>query len=524
MRSGEPQGLCAETASKGVWRREWSHATVEMDCNSWSANITMKSDDGESPRMRRQSLGGKDRLQSPPGSGDCPCTHCMDANPCAPPACQQCGPGPCHKRYGCATNASAACTCTRSWPSGKGCNYSATSFVHWVVPEDYNGCCQMPAAWMTEPHDSGGNRVAPLPFPASQNSWGSACDFDEIPQSARFANGSCASVGFTKKEGDCLDSADCDCSTSWISLNIQCARSMADACEEAKRASASTCLACCGRNQQSLKSAGCTEANFSAFCHAPRRPSSDGGATPTPRKTDDGDVSSVQRGVSKLHLQCAASNWDQGVCLPNKDPSTHLKSYVSAGANVSIADCCAMCAGDERCQSWSSWGGGKCRTFSAIGPREELAGCTSGATGPPAPPPPVPERHFPYPDRTPPGPACRDCPNIVFALTDDQDVTLGGWTPMRQTQELIQKKGATLTEWRIHTPICSPSRSETVSGRYFHNIKNYNVTLPPPVGAVYGAGTAHINSTHYLNDSFGVHLRQQKGYRVGMFGKSNFNT
>ena len=239
-------------------------------------------------------------MQSPPGSGDCPCTHCMDANPCAPPACQHCGPGPCHKRYGCATNASAACTCTRSWPSGKGCNYSATSFVHWVVPEDYNGCCQMPAAWMTEPHDSGGNRVAPLPFPASQNSWGSACNFDEIPQSARFANGSCASVGFTKKEGDCLDSADCDCSTSWISLNIQCARSMADACEEAKRASASTCLACCGRNQQSLKSAGCTEANFSAFCHAPRRPSSDGGATPTPRKTDD--VSSVQRGVSKLHL------------------------------------------------------------------------------------------------------------------------------------------------------------------------------------------------------------------------------
>ena len=61
MRSGEPQGLCAETASKGIWRREWSHATVEMDCNSWSANITMKSDDDESPRMRRQSLDGKDR-------------------------------------------------------------------------------------------------------------------------------------------------------------------------------------------------------------------------------------------------------------------------------------------------------------------------------------------------------------------------------------------------------------------------------------------------------------------------------
>ena len=64
---------------------------------------------------------------------------------------------------------------------------------------------------------------------------------------------------------------------------------------------------------------------------------------------------------------------------------------------------------------------------------------------------------LPYPDRTPHGPVCRDCPNIVFALTDDQDLTLGGWTPMRQTQQAIQAKGATLTEWRIHTPICSPS-------------------------------------------------------------------
>ena len=78
----------------------------------------------------------------------------------------------------------------------------------------------------------------------------------------------------------------------------------------------------------------------------------------------------------------------------------------------------------------------------------------------------APETLLPYPDRAPPGPPCKDCPNIVFALTDDQDLTLGGWTtPMRQTQSLIEAKGTMLTRWTIHTPICSPSRSETVSGR-----------------------------------------------------------
>jgi hypothetical protein len=119
------------------------------------------------------------------------------------------------------------------------------------------------------------------------------------------------------------------------------------------------------------------------------------------------------------------------------------------------------------------------------------------------------------------GPPCKDCPNIVFSLTDDQDVTLGGWNPMKQTQELLEKTGGLLTNWRIHTPICSPSRSETVSGRYFHNIKS---PLPVPPVKLQGAATGHIDGSLYQNDSFGVHLRREKGYNVGMFGKSNFNT
>jgi hypothetical protein len=40
---GEPTELCSETsAGSGVFRREWSKATVEMDCNSWTPTIIMK--------------------------------------------------------------------------------------------------------------------------------------------------------------------------------------------------------------------------------------------------------------------------------------------------------------------------------------------------------------------------------------------------------------------------------------------------------------------------------------------------
>ena len=133
---------------------------------------------------------------------------------------------------------------------------------------------------------------------------------------------------------------------------------------------------------------------------------------------------------------------------------------------------------------------------------------------------PLPRRWVPPP---PHGPVCKDCPSVVFSLTDDQDVELGGWTPMVKTRSLLQGdgNGATLTSWRVHTPICSPSRSQTVSGRYFHNIKS---TLAVPPAKVQPAATGHVNGSVYTNSTFGAHLRAQRGYNVAIFGKANFNT
>jgi hypothetical protein len=41
---GQPMGLCAETsAGSGIFRRQWSKAVVEMNCNSWTPTFTMSA-------------------------------------------------------------------------------------------------------------------------------------------------------------------------------------------------------------------------------------------------------------------------------------------------------------------------------------------------------------------------------------------------------------------------------------------------------------------------------------------------
>lgn len=40
---GEPTGFCAETApGSNVFMRDWSKATVEMDCNTYKGQVKMK--------------------------------------------------------------------------------------------------------------------------------------------------------------------------------------------------------------------------------------------------------------------------------------------------------------------------------------------------------------------------------------------------------------------------------------------------------------------------------------------------
>lgn len=109
-------------------------------------------------------------------------------------------------------------------------------------------------------------------------------------------------------------------------------------------------------------------------------------------------------------------------------------------------------------------------------------------------------------------------PNIVWFLTDDQDQQLGGSfpltseaTPMPKTKKLLQDHGVHATNWYIHTPICSPSRSELLTGRYFHNLKRIG-------GEGYCAGM-HVNYSIVNRNSFGQILKEEAGYATGLFGK-----
>lgn len=62
-----------------------------------------------------------------------------------------------------------------------------------------------------------------------------------------------------------------------------------------------------------------------------------------------------------------------------------------------------------------------------------------------------------------------DKPNIVFILTDDQDVTMDAITPMTHTLELLGKHGMTFNNMFTSSPLCCPSRSSILTGNYIHN-------------------------------------------------------
>ena len=117
----------------------------------------------------------------------------------------------------------------------------------------------------------------------------------------------------------------------------------------------------------------------------------------------------------------------------------------------------------------------------------------------------------------PPGPVCKNCPNIVLLLTDDQDELIGGWDNMHQTKEKVQHRGVLASEWRIHTPICGPSRGQLQSGRYMHSIASKEKTPSPKVSS--GAVNQIDLGGKVWPNFFAKTLREEKGYVTGLFGK-----
>lgn len=76
--------------------------------------------------------------------------------------------------------------------------------------------------------------------------------------------------------------------------------------------------------------------------------------------------------------------------------------------------------------------------------------------------------------------SAKERPNIVFILTDDQDLQLDSLSYMPLTTKHLKKGGTFYKNHFVPTAICCPSRVSLWTGRFAHNT---NVTdVNPPYG------------------------------------------
>lgn len=102
-----------------------------------------------------------------------------------------------------------------------------------------------------------------------------------------------------------------------------------------------------------------------------------------------------------------------------------------------------------------------------------------------------------------------DRSNIIFVMADDLDVVLGSPEVMLKTKRLLRDEGVTFKNAFTSSPLCCPSRSSILTGRYTHNhhvhSNNRNCSGPGWIAKE-------------EKETFGVFM-QQAGYKTAYFGK-----
>ena len=99
-------------------------------------------------------------------------------------------------------------------------------------------------------------------------------------------------------------------------------------------------------------------------------------------------------------------------------------------------------------------------------------------------------------------------PNFVVILTDDQDSLLQGLEDMPETLALLRAGGREYSNAFVDTPICCPSRTSTLSGRYGHNLAQQ--ATQDWCGAFTG---------HAIENATWITALQDAGYTTSMSGK-----
>jgi arylsulfatase A-like enzyme len=100
-------------------------------------------------------------------------------------------------------------------------------------------------------------------------------------------------------------------------------------------------------------------------------------------------------------------------------------------------------------------------------------------------------------------------PNILFIITDDQDIETLAYMP--RLQALLVDRGTTFTNMFVTYPVCCPSHASILTGRYPHNtgILGNN----PPLG-----GFVKFRDSGQESSTIGTWL-QAAGYRTVRIGK-----